>query len=43
LVAEKFEKMDQNEVTKHFLVGNTFRQSNDARSDLLYLLRDDMN
>jgi len=32
--------MDQNEVTKHFSVGNTIRQSNDARSDFLYLLRD---
>jgi len=35
--------MDQNEVTKNFAVGNTFRQSNDARSDFLYLLRDNMN
>jgi len=25
--------MDQHEVTKHFSVGNTFRQDNDARSD----------
>jgi len=33
----------KNEVTKHFSVGNTFRQSNDARSNFLYLLRDDMN
>jgi len=24
--------MDQNEVTKHFSVGNTFRQGNNARS-----------
>jgi len=35
--------MDQNEVTKHFSVGNTFRQSNDARSNFLYLLCNDMN
>jgi len=35
--------MDQNEVTKLFSVGNTFRQSNGARSDFLYLLREDMN
>jgi len=35
--------MDQNEVTKHFSVGNTFCQDNDARSNILYLLRDDMN
>jgi len=35
--------MDQTEDTKHFSVGNTFRQDNDARSDFLYLLRDDMN
>jgi len=35
--------MDQNEVTQHFSVGNTFRQSNNARSNILYLLRDDMN
>jgi len=35
--------MDQNEVTKHFSVRNTFLQDNDARSDFLYLLRDDMN
>jgi len=36
-------KMDQNEVTKHFSVGNAFRQDNDASSDFLYLLRDDVN
>jgi len=35
--------MDQNEVIKHFSVGNTLRQSNDARSNFLYLLRDDKN
>jgi len=35
--------MDQNEITKHFSVGNTFRQDNGACSDFLYLLRDDMN
>jgi len=35
--------MDQNEVTKHISVGNIFCQSNDARSNFLYLLRDDMN
>jgi len=36
--------MDQNKLTKHFSVGNTFRQDNDARSNFLYLfLRDDMN
>jgi len=37
-------KMNQNEVTKHFSVGNTL--SNDARlasSDFSYLLRNDMN
>jgi len=33
--------MDQNEVTKHFSVGNTFRQDNDGRSDFLYMLHDD--
>jgi len=35
--------MDHNKVTKHFSVGNTFRQSNEARSNFLCLLRDDMN
>jgi len=30
--------MDQNEVTKHFLIGNTFCQDNDARSDFLYCI-----
>jgi len=36
-------KMDQNEVTKHFSVGNTFRQAMLHARIFLYLLRDDMN
>jgi len=35
--------MDQNEVTKHFSVGQYFSQSNDARSNFSICLRDNMN
>jgi len=34
--------MEQNEVTKHFSVGNTFCQAT-CTLEFLYLLRDDMN
>jgi len=42
LVAEKFENV-QNKTTELFSVGNTRFYSNDASSDFLYLLRDEMN
>jgi len=36
--------MDQNDVTKHFLVGNTFRQATmHARIFCIYWLHDNMN
>jgi len=35
---------NETETTKRFSIGNTFRQTTtNARSDFLYLLRDDMN
>jgi len=35
--------MDQIEVTKHFSVGNTFRQATMHARNFLYLLRNYMN
>jgi len=40
LVAEKFEK---NEVTKHFSVGNTFRQATMHARIFCICVRNDMN